>query len=309
MAPIKKSKRVIFYFASSILLFTLSNFTTNAQVSQEVKVHASLTDHPNGNTEGFTDSNIIFMVNPNQEDRRLSYLSYADLHEGSEKDYVSIHFINERNEFMKMQDVGLQSVDIIIRNHKINTINISPIALGKDTIIYIPLRSIKGTENNEIVQIVLNIQNGSIIVNPSPTLFFKYRKKITPYGAFNSNLHGLWFPVGMFATNFNRTTNGITFAPTPIGIAAGFKCNSKSNKFYLGFSGYASWLIYQSQDSTKKSITFSGLSLGALVDFGNYITIGYGYGLDLTSNRANPGSLFIVGISPGILNFLKSSSK
>ncbi|MFN0214307.1 MAG: hypothetical protein ACKVT2_08635 [Saprospiraceae bacterium] len=172
---------------------------------------------------------------------------------------------------------------------------------------WIPLKSLKGAKSGSLVTVTLKLKD-EVILQKGTTYYFNYFEKKSFYGAFNNNLGGVWFPTGMFATNFNNGNNGINFAPMPLGIAWGLKQNFKNSQFYLGYSATANWLIYNDDtDPANKKFSLSAASLGLMIDVGNIGNIGVCYGFDFRKETPNPRWALLVGISPGTLNFLKSS--
>jgi len=245
-----------------------------------------------------------------KEKRVLFYRNdREDLPLGNYNEYISISFLDENGDSLTMKEIGLTSIDIISKNESIDNV---PVALGDASLkrFNVRLKKLIGTDNGEIIQIIINLENpDKYLLEKGYSYYFKYHKALTLYGAFNSSLAGFWFPTGMFASNFDRTDVGISFAPMPIGLAWGSKYNFKNGKGYIGASLCANWLIYEQKDTLDKSIHFQSISLGALFDISNYVTLGVTYGIDLTVNKKNPGLLFVVGIAPGILNLIKSSKK
>jgi len=60
-------------------------------------------------------------------------------------------------------------------------------------------------------------------------------------------------------------------------------------------------------ESNYKNINFQAVSVGVIFDINNWMTLRFNYKFDLASNKNNPGLLFVIGIAPDALNFLKSS--
>jgi hypothetical protein len=139
---------------------------------------------------------------------------------------------------------------------------------------------------------------------------FLHQKKVSAYG-FGEKQTAIWVPVGLFSTNFQRTGDGIPLAAMPVGLAIGGKV-SVANGFYFGFSTLASWLVHPQVDndpnapeSSDGRFNLAALTIGGLIDIGDYAYVGYAYGFDFTRDGRDPGSMLVVGVAPGLLKLMK----
>ncbi len=226
---------------------------------------------------------------------------------GNEDNIVVIKFYSDPNltTEVSVNAVNIKEVDLVVNKKVVSTFS----DFSQNSNLYqVDLTSIAGSSNGDLIIISIKLNNAADNLGNSSSFYFNYYTSISNYGIANGAPLGFWLPTGMFATNFNRSNVGVTFAPEPIGAAWGKKINDRNDNGYIGISLCAKWLIYQ-QNNSNNSITFSSAALGVLFDISNYITVGADYGVDLTTNKQNPGLMFVVGIGPGLLNFIKSSSK
>ncbi len=128
-----------------------------------------------------------------------------------------------------------------------------------------------------------------------------------------SNASGFWIPIGLFGTDFHANSDGITLAALPVGVAWGGQYNFSGTN-YLGLSIILDWTIApQKTDGTNSgNYTLSAGSLGGIVDLDGYVYLGYAYAADVralagNSGYTNPGSMFVVGVGPKLLEVLKSA--
>lgn len=201
---------------------------------------------------------------------------------------------------VKLKDAGVKSISIIVDNVLLLNKEIMDYEKNYENY-HVGLSQLKNLKSGSIIQVLIN-KSDDITYFDGNSAYFKYFSPTTFYGPLKNAIPGLWFPTGMFATNFNRTDNGIIFAPMPIGVAWGMKFNTKKGN-YWGTSLCANWLIYQQK--TDNNINFNSIAPGILLDINNLITVGVVYGIDLTSKKINPGFSLVVGIAPDLLNLIK----
>lgn len=138
---------------------------------------------------------------------------------------------------------------------------------------------------------------------------FIWRHQAVPYGIAKSETL-FWLPVGLFSTTFQSTADGIPFAALPVGGALGLKLYV-SRDIYLGASVMGNWLVSPGKDAQGKpdnTYNLAGLTTGILFDLNNYIYLGYAYGFDLRSGGKHPGSMFVFGLGPGLLQLIQSKN-
>jgi hypothetical protein len=137
-----------------------------------------------------------------------------------------------------------------------------------------------------------------------------YTRRVTLAG----KAYGFWFPIGMFATDFKSSADGIGLAVLPIGLAWGAQYHF-SGTDYLGLSIFGSWsIIPQKADSganmsMDNSYTLRSATGGALADLDGYVYVGAGYSADFRTGFSNPGLLMAVGVGPRLLEILKAQPK
>lgn len=138
------------------------------------------------------------------------------------------------------------------------------------------------------------------------------------YQAFGADTKGFWVPTLQFSSNLKSDNNGIPFAALPIGAAWGFK-RMGSGGGYVGFSVMVNWMIYSPSsntstansvpDSNTSTFTVSSFTTGAIIDINNVFTIGYAYGKTFKNGQTDPGSMFVLGFGPKLIDFMKGGKK
>ena len=192
---------------------------------------------------------------------------------------------------------------IIISNESNKTIYSKPIPEPGGNYLRISLMEISEFSPGYSVNKIGIRYNGS----PEPKeYYFRYLSRFSSYG--NIIKHspvGFWFPVGQFGTDFKKTSEGIIFNAIPIGVALGTKVNFSSN-FYIGASYSFDYTITKSNESDK-TYSFSSFSHGPILDFGDYIHIGYNWFANLTNDGSNDRQpFFVIGIGVKTLDILKN---
>jgi hypothetical protein len=171
----------------------------------------------------------------------------------------------------------------------------------------------KGTHGS-LVEV--RIKYGPNTTVTTPWYFYK-TDKMSFYQLFGREI-GLWFPVLMFSTGFQPSSDGIPFAAFPVGVAFGGRLNFKSREFnYLGLSGFASWLIHpetgkDSEDTPNNApsgFNLASLAPGLLLDAAGWGYIGYAYGLDFREDKTDPGHLLVLGAGPKLIEVFNSTKK
>ena len=203
---------------------------------------------------------------------------------------------------LKLSETGIKSISIIVDNEIIYTKDVKEYEKNYDSY-NMGLSSLKDVKTGSVVQVRFNKENDDVYYYNGESAYFKHYKPITTYGTFNK-IPVLWIPTAMFATSTKRTESGVTFAPMPIGLAAGFKLNNKKGN-YWGFSACANWLIHQNEVDGEKNINLESIAPGIIIDWNNNLTFGFVYGLDLTTEKNNPGFSLMIGFAPDVLNLLK----
>jgi hypothetical protein len=139
--------------------------------------------------------------------------------------------------------------------------------------------------------------------------YFRVEERFEWYRFASSPVPGLWIPLGLFATNLRPAPGGIPLAVLPIGAAFGFKLFPANGRGYVGLSGMVNLSLSEGirePETTGESILLAGLSIGAMVDCSGYLYVGYAYGVSFAEGVDSPGHMLVVGLGPGLLEFLKS---
>jgi hypothetical protein len=221
---------------------------------------------------------------------------------GIGSDFLIIVFRNTlTNQIVPVASGNLNSVEIKDEENK--TIYTKSLSNQVGNYLPIELSEVTGFSQAYSINKVSILYNGST----TPTEFyFRYLSRLSSYG--NLIKHspvGFWFPVGQFGTDFKKTPQGIIFNTMPLGVAFGTKFNF-SNDFYIGLSYSFDYTITKSNDSTN-TFSFNSFSHGPILDFGDYIQVGYNWFANLTNNSSNNRQpFFVVGIGVEFLDILKN---
>lgn len=221
---------------------------------------------------------------------------------GLGNDFLVLVFRNTvTNQIVPISRGNLNSVEI--KNEENKTIYIKPLSNLVGNYLTIELSEVTGFSQAYSINKISILYNGSA----TPTdFYFRYLSRFSSYG--NIIKHspvGFWFPIGQFGTDFKKTPQGIIFNTMPLGVAFGTKVNF-SNDFYVGLSYSFDYTITKSNDATS-TFSFNSFSHGPILDFGDYIHVGYNWFANLTNNSTNNRQPFIVvGIGVKFLDILKN---
>jgi hypothetical protein len=154
--------------------------------------------------------------------------------------------------------------------------------------------------------IVVEVVNGA-----STTARFARRKNAwDPYGLnlFYNGWVGMWFPVGLFASNLQTSGGSLEFSAMPIGVAVGARW-WLDDEFYLGLSAVGNWSISSTGSEagdgpmeSDKVTKLDGVGVGGLVDVGSLFYVGGIYVLDIAGD--DPGFMLTLGAGPGLIKLL-----
>lgn len=144
-----------------------------------------------------------------------------------------------------------------------------------------------------------------------------YLRRSHPWDAygvdpFGGGLVGVWIPIGIFATNFKTTDDGLQFAAMPVGIGVGSRLWG-SDRYYTGFSAILMWSLSSvaTSSGSGQSVSLKSAGAGLLVDFGSwlYLTLSYQFVLSKATNEQQPGLMVGVGVGPKFLEVAKGEQK
>ena len=291
----------------TLLLTLILNCIVLAQTPQAVGISIFLTDKSGPPPVGLIVPMVDMSLPATSEDRRLYFrvTKSALMPAGKEDDYVEIAFLKSTGDSISLLDMGLLSIDIVIDNN-VTTTTLANGDLNNNTY-HLELSSIHGAMNQQIIHIRLNYSDDGkkkYYVKAGDDWYFKYYNNWTFYGAFGTNTAGFWAPTNIYSSNFHASSSGLTFASLPVGLAWGGKYNLPNSPFYFGASFFANYTILKSND--QSNVTFTGYSVGALLDFGNFLAAGVAYQQDWTGTIKSGWSI-VFGISPGLLNLIKTA--
>lgn len=280
------------------ILITIFTLGMVSSLSAQTTIHPKI---------GITENGKIDIINEDS----LSNISAGKIPEGRSKWYL---IIDEGSKKLKKISFSALNPDRPSDGKNLETItnNDSALIFGYDPIKKMYLLSMKyifsKAKDGDIIKLDFEFDDNSKIIK-----FFKLKRFGQPYYT-GYSLPCIWFPVGLFGTNFHRGDEGIVLAPMPIGIAAGYQFGITPD-FYLGVSVFGSWMMNESinkdndaNTDNKRSYTVKSLSLGALFDVNDYFYVGYSYGFDFQKSHKNPGSVIVLGASTKVIDWLKSSS-
>ncbi|MBE0662762.1 MAG: hypothetical protein IH597_09855 [Bacteroidales bacterium] len=220
-------------------------------------------------------------------------------HSAVKSHYLIIQFIDNNSNFIQNQNVGIQTISLKEMSGN-RPADIIPSTFTLDrTYILIDLNRLgDNPKNEEVIEIEIKLNNSQI--------FKRYFKYINGWQAYNfaNNKFGLWLPINMYSTSFDRSANGILFTAMPIGLALGGKYNINQN-FYIGISGTLNYTIANATNSTTdNSYYFQDFSVGPLIDLGGYAYLGYTMPVNLTSEPSKLKSQFVIGVGLKITELL-----
>jgi hypothetical protein len=206
---------------------------------------------------------------------------------------IVIKFLGADNETMTLSQANL--ANITIYNKPFPIINTS----AKYVIIKLKKMLDNEPSNKETIKLNVSTHGGNNI-----TSVFKYINGWQPYNFLN-NKFGLWFPVNMYSTSFEKNKNGVRFTAMPIGLAIGGKYNI-SQDFYFGISGTINYTLTSSEDENNpsNSVLLQDFSFGPLLDLGGYAYFGYTFPVNLTNQENTLKPQFVIGIGTKITELL-----
>lgn len=256
------------------------NFITNIPLSKDDSTHV---------TELQNDPNYVSIKGGIEFD-----------HSAIKSHYLIIQFIDGNNSLIQNQNVGIQTISLKEMNGS-SSADIIPNTFGGDkTYILIELKRLgDNPKNGEVIEVEIKTNSGQ-----SFKRYFKYVNGWQGYN-FANNKFGLWFPINMYSTSFDRSANGILFTAMPIGLAIGGKYNISQN-FYLGISGTLNYTMANATDLTNNnSYYFQDFSFGPLIDLGGFAYVGYTIPVNFTSEPSKLKPQFVIGIGLKITELLK----
>lgn len=198
--------------------------------------------------------------------------------------YLIFLFYNGSNERMQLKDIKRLRITVFAKTFDLNFE--SKYALFE-------LNKLGSKPKNKSV-VTIELTADTI----KQTRYILYKNSSELYSAFG-NEFGFWFPINMYATNFERTENGVLFSAMPVGIAWGAKWNISSD-FYLGGSIACNWTIANAKNKSKNSFFLQDISIGFLADFGGWIYFGYVHPINLTNQALKLNNQFVVGVGTDI---------
>lgn len=134
----------------------------------------------------------------------------------------------------------------------------------------------------------------------------KRRNEWEPYGKNIADIIGIWWPIGLFATNFKTSDQGLEFAALPVSAALGAR-RWFGSEFYLGPSFLVSYAV-GNKATDAGNVFLTGAAAGFMLDFGSYLYVSGTYQWDFTKGgpprERDPGWMLGVGAGPGLLSAL-----
>jgi hypothetical protein len=204
------------------------------------------------------------------------------------------------------QEAGFQSMNVYNIGKPLGSVN-----LANDTSLTVPIYAKSGPSNIFGPEICRDIQADEVhlqlVSSPTNSLNYYLLKKGS-WSAYQSplNVDGLWLPVGIFATNFDKTAAGLQFSAYPISIAGGMRYFVEDGTFYHGFSLALSWSIIANSGETgasnSASSSLKGLALGLLYDYDSNFYVMVGYDKSFASGVQSPGFTLGIGLGPKLVS-------
>lgn len=221
-------------------------------------------------------------------------------HSAVKSQFLIIQFVDYNDNLVRNENVGIKTISLKEMSGN-RPADIVPNTFGGDTTyILVDLKRLgDNPKNGEVIEVEIKTNSGQS--------FKRYFKYINGWQAYNfaNNKFGLWFPINMYSTSFDRSANGVLFTAMPIGLAIGGKYNISQN-FYLGISGTLNYTLANATDSTSNnSFYFQDFSFGPLIDIGGFAYVGYTFPVNLTSEPTKLKPQFVIGIGLEITKLLK----
>jgi alpha-glucosidase len=174
------------------------------------------------------------------------------------------------------------------------------------------LHNLKDVPPNTRVTLKVRYDDENVHLERTDERNFFLWEKYTSYGQ-----NGLWMPISIFSSNFEKSDKGLVFAPMPISVAFGRKRNYTDGTF-IGNSLFAALVWYNdSSENNDKDIYLSKMSLGCLRDHNGYFYYGLAYIYDFqkatdklgreTDNKS--GLAVVIGVGPKLLEYLNGERK
>jgi hypothetical protein len=218
----------------------------------------------------------------------------------TKKDFLVVIFRNvATNELMTYNTVNINSIKV-----EDQVIDFSENLTKKYKII--PLEFLKDSrENLSILKVTI-----TLTTNGNTSAYNRYFRFLNAGEAYGNIVKigpvGLWFPVGMFGSNFQKTQDGIIFNALPVGMALGSKWNV-GPKFYLGFSWTVNYTVTKVTNTSEEKYSFTSFSHGPLLDIGDWVTVGYSFPFNLTTDESiNQKPILYFGVGVKVLDILKT---
>ena len=211
---------------------------------------------------------------------------------------------------------GGQIQEVVVSAGSVTITRVAAVALSQDALtVEIPLSDLNVLDNGAVATVRIDYTpQADGTRRASDTSYFTLKNQWSWYGLASSGV-GFWIPLGLFASNFKATQDGIPFAAFPVGIAVGGRLYIH-NSFYLGPSAMVNYAIYAStqnqvaaNSSTSSTVNLQSGAIGGLLDVGGYVYLGGAYLADFRSNGSSPGAMFVVGLGPQLLQFLQAAKK
>jgi len=225
---------------------------------------------------------------------------------GCESAFFARPFHRLNGKALTWQEAGFQSIDIYNKDIKLGSID-----LANDTSLVIPIYAKSQSSNKFGPAICKDIHADEVhlaLVSRSTNTLNYYLQKKGRWSAYQSALDvdGLWLPTGIFATNFDKTAEGLQFSAFPISLALGYRYFDKDGSSYNGFSLALSWSIIGNSGATgadnNAASSLKGAALGLLWDIDSTVYFLVGYDKSFATGVQSPGLTFGIGLGPKLIS-------
>jgi hypothetical protein len=249
-----------------------------------------------------------------QPARVTTSLVYSDAVVGAPSQYILVRLSEDEQTPLRLdtrndiQEVVISAGDVTIAKVAHKSLNVS-----KSTVV-VPLDELRVLDNQALVTV--RVDFNSLAGKPpraSHIGYFRLKNSASLYGLAKSGT-GFWLPVGLFATDFKNTQDGISLAAFPVGLAWGVRFYLPGKSQYIGTSAAVNWAIYRAPSDMTMPGDSQGFSLqsaavGVLADLSGYAYVGGAYIADFREGQSSPGWVFVVGAGPQLLQFLQSAKQ
>lgn len=202
---------------------------------------------------------------------------------------------------ISLKEAGFQKAELIADGNVLHTKTVGGPVSPESTALYVSLDKTANLDSYTTVELRLTLGTGA--AQHFVSRYLVTHKWISYYGVAGKQI-GLWFPIGLFVTNFRSTDAGLPIGAFPVGVALGLRWRP-SPSFYLGVSAMVNWVAQPTSTAGSTQFNLATIAGGLLLDINNYVYVGPAYVGDLRAGQKDPGLSFVFGVAPGLLQLFQ----